>query len=70
MKKKRRLTTILGCEVGGFVAQFPELGVAGQGDTIEEGRANLQEALELFLETAPPDEINQRDCLHPRQVQR
>ena len=66
----RQFTAIIEREDQGFVALCPELDIASQGDTIEEARANLQEALELFLETAPPDEIKQRDCLHPRQVQR
>jgi predicted RNase H-like HicB family nuclease len=34
--------------------------VASQGDTIEEAKANLQEALELFLECASPEEITRR----------
>ncbi|MBL9090916.1 MAG: hypothetical protein JNL96_06805 [Planctomycetaceae bacterium] len=35
----------------------PELDVASQGDTIEEARSNLREAVELFLETASPEEV-------------
>ena len=38
----------------------PELDIASQGDTIEEARENLREALELFFETASPEEIQQR----------
>jgi len=38
----------------------PELDVASQGDTIEEARANLVEALELFFETASPEELGTR----------
>jgi predicted RNase H-like HicB family nuclease len=34
--------------------------VCSQGDTVEEARANLQEALELFFETAPSDEVIRR----------
>ena len=34
--------------------------IASQGDTIEEARNNLIEALELFFETADPSEIQQR----------
>lgn len=44
----------------GYVSQCPELGIASQGETIEEARAMLQEALELFLEVASPSEIEQR----------
>ena len=38
----------------------PEFDIASQGDSIEEARANLQEALRLFFETASPEEISQR----------
>ena len=37
-----------------------ELDIASQGHTIEKARANLVEALELFLETASPEEVRQR----------
>jgi predicted RNase H-like HicB family nuclease len=56
----RQFTAIIEREDEGFVALCPELDVASQGDTIEEARANLQEALELFLETASPEEIDKR----------
>jgi predicted RNase H-like HicB family nuclease len=36
------------------------LDIASQGDTIEEARDNLREALELFFECASPTEIEQR----------
>jgi predicted RNase H-like HicB family nuclease len=42
------------------VSLCPELDIAGQGDTIEEARENLREALELFFETASPEEIQMR----------
>jgi predicted RNase H-like HicB family nuclease len=38
----------------------PELDIASQGDSIEHARDNLQEALELFFETASPEELKQR----------
>ncbi|OGL30282.1 hypothetical protein A3D14_02740 [Candidatus Saccharibacteria bacterium RIFCSPHIGHO2_02_FULL_47_12] len=37
-------------ENGGYVALNPEYDVASQGDTVEIALANLQEALELYLE--------------------
>jgi len=37
---------------GGYSAICPELGVASQGETIEEAEANLAEAVELYLESA------------------
>lgn len=36
----------------GYSALCAELGVASQGETIEEARENLKEAVELYLETA------------------
>ena len=60
MKKKQQLTTIIDKEGSGYVALCPELDIASQGDTIEEARSNLQEAVELFFETADPGEVKQR----------
>ena len=37
---------------GGYSAFCPELGVASQGETIEEAGANLKEAVELYIESA------------------
>ena len=42
------------------MAICPEVDVASQGDTVTEARDNLQEALELFFETAPDSEIERR----------
>jgi predicted RNase H-like HicB family nuclease len=56
----RRLTAIIQAEGTGFVSLCPELDIASQGDTIEEARDNLREALELFFECASPTEIEQR----------
>ncbi len=44
----------------GFSSHCPELDVASQGDTEQEARDNLREALELFLEDANPDELARR----------
>lgn len=57
---KRRLTAIIEREGDGFVALCPELDIASQGDSVEQARENLREALELFLECAPPEEITRR----------
>ncbi len=54
------LTAVIEREGDGFVALCPELDVASQGDTIEESRSNLREALELFFEEASPTEIQER----------
>ncbi len=42
----------------GYYAYCPELeGCQTQGDTVEEVMANIQEAVELYLETLSEDEI-------------
>jgi predicted RNase H-like HicB family nuclease len=53
-------TAILEREGDGYVALCPELDVASQGSTVEEATQNLKEAVELFLECAEPEEIEQR----------
>ena len=50
-------TAVLTPEDDGFVAICREFDVASQGDTIEEATANLKEAVELFLECAPDEEV-------------
>jgi len=42
------------------VALCPDLDIANQGETIEEARANLIEALTLFFETADASEVERR----------
>jgi len=60
MANSRRLTAIIEREGDGYVALCPEYDVASQGDTIEEARANLVEALTLFFECADPPELSRR----------
>ncbi len=55
-----KLTAIIEREGEGFVSLCPELDIASQGQSVEEARANLKEALELFLETASREEIKER----------
>ena len=57
---QKQLTAIIGREEDGYVSLCPELDIASQGDTIEEARENLREALELFFETASSKEIQTR----------
>ena len=57
---KKQLTAIIEREGDGYVSLCPELDIASQGDTIEEARNNLREAVELFFETASPNEIQTR----------
>lgn len=60
MKRKRELTAIIEREEDGYVAFCPEIDVVSQGDTIEEARSNLIEALELFFEVASDEELKER----------
>lgn len=57
---QKQLTAIIEREGDGYVSFCPELDIASQGDTIEDARENLREALELFFEAASPEEIQQR----------
>jgi predicted RNase H-like HicB family nuclease len=53
-------TAIIGKEGDLYAALCPELDVASQGTTIEEATSNLREAVELFLESADPEEVKRR----------
>lgn len=55
-----QLTAIIRREEDGYVSLCPELGVASQGDTVDEARLNLQEAVAGFLEAASEEEIARR----------
>ena len=55
-----RLTAIIEREGAGYVALCPELDIASQGDSVESARENLREALALFFESAPPEEVARR----------
>ncbi len=56
----RRLTAIVEREGDSYVALCPEVDVASQGESVSEARDNLAEALGLFFETAPAEEIDRR----------
>ena len=60
MKRIHQFTAIIEREGDGYVSLCPELDIASQGDTIEEARRNLTEALEGFFESADPSEIRER----------
>jgi len=61
MPRPHQLTTTTVREDTGYVSLWcPELDVASQGETIEEARGNLDEAVSLFLEKADPSEIEDR----------
>lgn len=53
-------TAVIEKEGDAYVALCPELDIASQGTSIEEAKANLKEAVELFLECADPEEIRRR----------
>jgi len=55
-----KFTAIIKREDDGYVSLCPELDIASQGDSIENARNNLHEALVLFFETASTEEIKQR----------
>ncbi len=60
MKTIQQFTAIIEREGNGYVALCPELDIASQGDTVEQAKSNLAEALELFFECANPVEIKNR----------
>jgi predicted RNase H-like HicB family nuclease len=57
---RKNLTVIIEKEENAFVSLCPELDIASQGDTVEEAKANLKEAVELFFESASKTEISER----------
>jgi predicted RNase H-like HicB family nuclease len=58
--KMLQLTAIIEREEDGYVATCQELGIVSQGNTVEQARLNLVEAVEGFLEVASPSEIRRR----------
>jgi predicted RNase H-like HicB family nuclease len=58
--RKIQLTRIIEREGDGYVALCPQLDIASEGNTVEEARANLTEAVEGFLEVASEQELRDR----------
>ena len=56
----QKFTAVIEREGDGYVSLCPELDIASQGDSVEEAKANLTEAIELFLESADESEIKNR----------
>ena len=56
----RYLTAIIERDGDGYVSLCPELDIASQGATVDEAQRNLKEALELFFEAAPDQEVRRR----------
>ena len=60
MNRFQNFTAIIEKENDEYVSLCPELDIASQGNTVEEAKHNLQEAIELFLEHASKDEVTSR----------
>lgn len=56
----RQFTAVIERDEDWYVALCPEFDIASQGESIEEARRNLIEAIELFFEVASPSEIGER----------
>ena len=61
--RRVHFTALIEREGDGCVALCPELDIASQGATVEEARAMLKEAVELFFECASEAEIARRSQL-------
>lgn len=53
----KRLTAVIRKEGKWYVALCVELGVVSQGRSIEEAKANLKEAVELYLESFGTEDL-------------
>jgi predicted RNase H-like HicB family nuclease len=60
MRQFKQLTCIIEREDDLFTSHCPQVDIASQGETVEEARKNLIEAIELFFEAASPQEILDR----------
>jgi predicted RNase H-like HicB family nuclease len=62
----RKASVVIEKDEHGFYAWCPELkGCQSQGATLEEAFANIKEAIELYIETLPPEE---RDFLLSQEI--
>ena len=60
MATPQQFTAIIEREEDMYVSLCPELDIASQGKTVEEARLKLKEAIELFFESASPQEVRER----------
>ena len=60
MKRTTQFTAVIEREGDMFVSLCPQLDIASQGLSVKEAKANLQEATELFIESASQTEIDAR----------
>ncbi len=59
-KMSYRVNVIFSKDENGYYVYCPELqGCHSQGDTYEEARGNIKEAIELYLETMSQEEIRE-----------
>jgi len=59
---KYSFTTVINQEGKYYISNCLELNVVSQGESIEEAMSNLREAVELYLEDIPKEEL--REYLH------
>ncbi|MFZ1514183.1 MAG: hypothetical protein WAT21_02230, partial [Saprospiraceae bacterium] len=60
MNRRIELIAVIEKEDDMYISLCPELDIASQGDTPDEAKSNLIEAIELFYETASETEITRR----------
>ena len=53
----KRFTAVITKQDKWYVAHCVELGVVSQGKTIEQAKANLKEAVELYLESFGAEDV-------------
>ena len=53
----KKFTAVITKEEKWYVSHCVELGVVSQGKTIEEAKANLKEAVELYLESFGTEDL-------------
>jgi predicted RNase H-like HicB family nuclease len=62
----RKASVVIEKDEHGYYAWCPELkGCQSQGASIEEALANIREAIEIYVETLPPEE---RDVLLSQEI--
>ena len=60
MHHNLEFTAIIEREGNGYTALCPEVDAASQGDTVDEARQNLSDAVALSLEAASANELKRR----------
>ncbi len=53
----KKFNAVITKEERWYIARCVELGVVSQGETIEEAKANLKEAVELYLESFGTEDL-------------